>query len=71
VLCSADAEYLPIAGELLPILKGRRRQTDVVIAGNPDSAEQLRDLGVAEFIHIRSNAAEVLAGIQRLIGIRD
>ena len=49
----------------------RARQTNVVIAGNPDTAEQLRNLGIADFIHLRSNAVEVLAGIQRLIGIKD
>jgi methylmalonyl-CoA mutase len=71
VLCSSDAEYLPTALELLPCLRSRGSLAKVVIAGNPDSAEQLRDLGVSEFIHIRSNAAGVLAGIQRLIEIRD
>jgi len=71
VLCSSDAEYLPIVAKLLSILKNRDSRTDVVIAGNPDTAEQLRNLGIADFIHLRSNAVEILAGIQRLIGIRD
>ena len=63
VLCSSDAEYLPIAGE---VNAGSERSLPpvpiVVIAGNPDTAEQLRNLGVADFIHLRSNAVEVLAG---------
>jgi methylmalonyl-CoA mutase len=71
VLCSSDAEYLPIAADLVSILKDRDGQTNVAIAGNPDTAEQLRNLGIADFIHLRSNAVEVLAGIQRLIGIKD
>jgi methylmalonyl-CoA mutase len=71
VLCSSDEDYLSMAAELLSILKDRSSRVNVVIAGNPDTAEQLRDLGVADFIHIRSNAVEVLADIQRLIGIRD
>jgi methylmalonyl-CoA mutase len=71
VLCSSDAEYLPIAADLLSILKNRDTQTNVVIAGNPDTGKQLRNLGIADFIHLRSNAAEVLADIQRLIGIED
>jgi methylmalonyl-CoA mutase len=71
VLCSSDAEYLPIAAELLSSLRGRSSVTKVVIAGNPNTAEQLRELGVADFIHIRSNAVEILAGIQHLIGIKD
>ncbi len=71
VLCSSDAEYLPIAGQLLPILRDRGSHTTVIIAGNPDTAEQLRQLGVADFIHLRSNAVEILASLQQLIGIKD
>jgi methylmalonyl-CoA mutase len=71
VLCSSDAEYLPIAGELLPILGERGSHTNVIIAGNPDTAELLRNLGVADFIQLRSNAVKVLARLQRLMGIRD
>jgi len=71
VLCSSDAEYLPMAEELLPILRERGSHPNVIIAGNPDTAEELRDLGVVDFIHLRSNAVEVLAGLQQLMGIRD
>jgi methylmalonyl-CoA mutase len=71
VLCSSDAEYLPIAEELVPILREHSSRANIVIAGNPDTVEQLRNLGIADFIHLRSNAVEVLGGIQRLIGIRN
>ena len=71
VLCSSDAEYLSIATELMPILKMHGSIAKVIIAGNPDTAEQLRNIGVVEFIHLRSNAVEVLARIQQLIGIKD
>ena len=71
VLCSSDAEYLTIAGDLLSILRDRGSHAKVVIAGNPDTAEPLRNLGVPDFIHLRSNAVEVLAGLQQLIGIKD
>jgi methylmalonyl-CoA mutase len=71
VLCSSDPEYLPIAADLMSILKNRDTQTNVVVAGDPDTAEQLRNFGIADFIHLRSNAVEVLARIQRLIGIGD
>ncbi len=69
VLCSSDAEYLPIAGELLPMLRERGCLTTVVIAGNPDTTEDLRSLGITEFIHLRSNAVEVLSRLQQQIGI--
>jgi methylmalonyl-CoA mutase len=71
VLCSSDAEYLPIAAELLPILRERGSHPNVIIAGNPDTAVRLRDLGVFDFIHLRSSAVEVLASLQQLMGIRD
>ncbi len=71
VLCSSDAEYLPITEKLIPILRERGSRANTVIAGNPDTAEQLRILGVADFIHLRSNAVEVLADLQQLMGIRD
>ena len=71
VLCSSDAEYLSIASELMPILKLHSSPVKVIIAGHPDTAEQLRNIGVCEFIHLRSNAVDVLARIQQLIGIKD
>jgi methylmalonyl-CoA mutase len=67
VLCSSDQEYLAIAEELMPMMKERRAQ--VLIAGHPESREQLRKLGVLDFIHLRSNAIEVLARLQERIGI--
>jgi methylmalonyl-CoA mutase len=69
VLCSSDAEYLEMATALALTLKSLHRKTQVIVAGNPDSAEQLRALGVADFIHIRSNPIEVLTGWQKRLGI--
>jgi methylmalonyl-CoA mutase len=71
VLCSSDAEYLSIAVELMQILKVRGSAAKVIIAGNPGNAEQLRDVGIVEFIHLLSNAVVVLGRIQQLIGIKD
>lgn len=71
VLCSSDTEYPAIARALTQELKARLRATPVLIAGLPDTADQLRADGVAEFIHIRSNAVETLARIQNLVGIKD
>lgn len=69
VLCSSDAEYLGITQVLKLHEKGRRPK--LVVAGNPETAEPLRDLGVVEFIHMRSNAIEVLTKLQQQIGIKD
>ena len=67
VLCSSDPEYVEIASCLMPVV--RARGAVIVIAGNPNDLEQLRALGIFEFIHLRSNAVEVLSAIQRRIGI--
>lgn len=62
VLCSSDAEY-PDAVALLARLGVK---TPLIVAGYPkDSVDLLRKLGVADFIHIRSNAAETLAAWQQ------
>ena len=71
VLCSSDPEYTAMAAELLPQLKAIGRKTPVLVAGNPDSAEQLRAAGVADFVHMRSNPIELLSAWQQRLGIKD
>jgi methylmalonyl-CoA mutase len=71
VLCSSDAEYLALAIEVTTKLKALGRKTPVIVAGYPDSAEQLKAAGVADFVHRRSNPMEVLAKWQQLLGIKD
>jgi methylmalonyl-CoA mutase len=71
VLCSSDCEYLPIAAELMPLLERNKDRVTVIIAGNPDTVEQIRNIGISRFIHLRSNAVEVLAGLQQEIGMMD
>ena len=58
VLCSADAEYAALAAELMPKLKALGRETPVIVAGNPENAEELRAVGIADFVHVRSNPVE-------------
>lgn len=70
VLCSSDQEYPELARELALQLKALGRRTPVIVAGNPDSAEQLRAVGVADFIHARSNPIEVLTSWQQKLGIK-
>lgn len=67
VLCSSDAEYPGLAVEICP-----RLAQPVIVAGYPKEAlEQLKQAGVAEFVHIRSNALETLTALQRKVGIGD
>jgi methylmalonyl-CoA mutase len=67
VLCSSDPEYPGLAVEVCP-----RLTQPVIVAGFPkDALEQLKQAGVAEFVHIRSNALETLTALQRKLGIGD
>jgi len=65
VLCSSDAEYPAIVEQLMAALDARAMKTPVVIAGNPESAEQLKAAGVVDFVHVRSNPIETLSRWQR------
>ena len=69
VLCSSDPEYPALAAELIAKLKALGHTTPVIVAGYPDSAEQLKAVGVADFVHIRSNPIEVLTKWQQQLGI--
>ena len=71
VLCSSDHEYLSLTEALMTALNTENRATPVVIAGNPESAEQLTALGVADFVHIRSNPLATLAQWQQRLGIEE
>lgn len=63
VLCSSDPEYAALAPRVIEQVK----PTPVIIAGPPTESVA----GVADFIHIRSNAAEVLRNWQARLGVRD
>ena len=70
VLCSADAEYAALAGELLSKLKALDRETPVVVAGNPENAEELRAAGVTDFVHVCTHPLEFLTSWQERLGIK-
>lgn len=66
VLCSSDAEYLEFARSVCP-----RTKAPVVVAGNPaEQVEALKAAGVADFVHVLSNAVETLTGWQNRLGVR-
>jgi methylmalonyl-CoA mutase len=71
VLCSSDAEYLALVTELTSQLRLLGRETPVIVAGAPDSMEQLQAAGAADFVHLPSNPIEVLAKWQQRLGIKD
>ncbi len=69
VLCSADREYAALAAELMPRLKALGRETPVIVAGNPENAEQLRAAGIADFVHVRSHPLEFLTAWQEKLQV--
>jgi methylmalonyl-CoA mutase len=67
VLCSSDEEYTALAGPLRAKLS-----VPVVVAGYPkDAIEQLKKDGVVDFVHVRSNAAEMLTSWQQKLGVKE
>ena len=70
VLCSGDAEYAALSAELMPKLNALGRATPVIVAGNPDNAAELEKAGIAGFVHLRTNALQVLAKWQDRLGVK-
>ena len=65
VLCGADPEYLALAQEVCPKVKA-----PVFVAGNPkDQIDALQQAGVSGFVHVQSNAVELLSGLQDRFGM--
>jgi methylmalonyl-CoA mutase len=68
VLCSSDDEYLPLAK---PLIEKLGSKIPVIVAGSPTTTDQLKSDGVADFIHARSNALEVLSTWQKRLGVTE
>lgn len=57
VLCSSDDEYATYAPEAFTMIDGK---AEFVVAGAPSCMEELQNLGIKNFIHVRSNVLETL-----------
>ncbi len=57
VLCSSDDEYATFAPEAFKLIDG---EAEFVVAGAPACADDLKALGINNFIHVRSNVLETL-----------
>jgi methylmalonyl-CoA mutase len=66
VVCSSDEEYPIFAPEIFRRLK---EKAIIVIAGNPASIEELKSIGLENFIHIKSNLIETIKGFNKKLGI--
>ncbi len=67
VICSSDDEY----GDLVPcIFEKLKDKTLVVVAGYPQNCiEALKQFGVNNFIHVKSNVLDTLEAFQRDLGL--
>ena len=66
VLCSSDDEYGELAPELYRHLKGR---AILVVAGAPACMDELKGIGIAHFINVKTNLLEALTAYNKLLGI--
>ena len=57
VLCSSDDEYATLAPEAFKALDGR---AEFVVAGAPACTEELKAVGINDFIHVRVNVLDTL-----------
>lgn len=57
VLCSSDDEYAEFAPEAFKLLDGK---AEFVVAGAPACTDDLKALGINNFIHVKSNVLQTL-----------
>jgi methylmalonyl-CoA mutase len=57
VLCSSDDEYAEFAPAAFKYLNGR---TEFVVAGAPACMDDLKAVGINEYVHVRCNVLETL-----------
>lgn len=65
VLCSSDDEYADFATQAAELLD----EEILVIAGAPACADELKEKGINNFIHVKSNILEELEAYQTKLGI--
>lgn len=66
VLCSSDDEYAEFAPQAYALLEGK---AELVIAGAPACADELKAKGIHQFIHVKSNVLETLKAFNTKLGI--
>ncbi len=57
VLCSSDDEYVTLAPEAFKYLDGR---AEFVVAGSPACMDDLKAVGINDYVHVRCNVLDVL-----------
>lgn len=70
VLCSSDEEYLETGMQYLEAVKAAGGYKAILIAGNPgENEEKFRAAGINDFIHMRSNALEMIQKFHQILSI--
>jgi len=67
VICSSDDEYAGFAPQVYSQLKGK---AIFVVAGAPACSEELKAIGIENFIHVKTNLLESLTGYNNKLGIK-
>lgn len=66
VLCSSDDEYATLAPEAYNLVKGKEQ---FVVAGAPACTDDLKAIGIENFVNVRSNVLETLKKFNAVLGI--
>ncbi len=70
VICSSDEEYATMVPEIVTKMKKANKALTLVVAGYPkEILDSLKQAGVDEFIHVRSNLLQTLESFQEKLGI--
>jgi methylmalonyl-CoA mutase len=67
VVCSSDEEYPSLVPEVYQQVNGR---AIVVVAGAPACMDELRQKGIGNFIHLRTDVLETLKDFHKKLGIQ-
>ncbi len=71
VLCSSDIEYGSLGINISKTIKKHYPEKILVVAGNPtESIEILKENGINDFIHIKSNILETLENFHKILNIK-
>lgn len=71
VLCSSDEEYLETGMQYLEAVKAVGGYRAILIAGSPgENEEKFRAAGIDDFIHMRSNALEMIQKFHQILSIQ-
>ncbi|MBS4191164.1 methylmalonyl-CoA mutase small subunit [Bacillus sp. FJAT-49705] len=65
IICGTDKQYEEAALEIVRLIKDEKRNVKVFLAGRPEKEmqEQLKQAGIDQFIHIRSNCFDILSSL--------